>query len=399
MTCLGNEFGCKTKSRMKTPIYLDNHATTKPDPSVFEAMKPFFLEHFGNASSRHEFGWAASKAVDDSRLAVAQLLGALPKEIIFTSGATEANNIALRGIITSDKNHIITSNAEHKSILEVLADMKVSGRAEYTILDVDRTGQVSPEQVANAITSRTILVSLIYGNNEIGTLNPLSEIGKITRQKKIFLHTDATQAVGHVPVNVNEMSIDLLSLSAHKFHGPKGVGALYVRSQNPRVKIAPHSKGGSQEMGVRPGTLNVPGIIGLGKACEILLQNLNDERARLKQLRDELQLTLLTALPDTKVNGHPTERLPHNLSVTFQGVTSQSILGQMHRSVALSTGSACSTQTSEVSHVLKAIGLSEEAARSTLRFGLGRFTTRDDILQASSIVIDAIRKIRQTSET
>ncbi|MEQ1875695.1 MAG: cysteine desulfurase family protein [Bdellovibrionia bacterium] len=380
---------------MDRPIYLDHNATTPLDPAVFEEMKPFFLEEFGNASSRHEFGWAASQAVETARARVAAMIGCLPKEIIFTSGATEANNIALRGALTKEKNHIITCNIEHKAVLEVAQDLVRRNGAELTILPVDSNGLLKAEQVRDAITDKTGLISLIFGNNEIGTIHPIAEIGKIAKERGIYFHTDATQATGHVSVDVNAMGIDLLSLSAHKFHGPKGVGALYVRATNPRVKIRPFAVGGSQELGIRPGTLNVPGIVGLGKASEIATTDLTGERSRVAALRDLLKSEITSKLDGVRVNGDKESRLPHNLSLTFEGISNQSLLGALVRKVALSAGSACTDPMAKPSHVLSAIGLSDTEAKSTLRFGLGRFTTKAEIAGAAESVLEAVRKNRQ----
>lgn len=379
---------------MSRPIYLDHNATTPLDPEVFEAMKPFFLNEFGNASSRHEYGWAASQAVETARAKTAALIGCLPKEITFTSGATEANNIAVRGVLTNEKNHVITCNIEHKAILEVAHDAVKRIGGSLTILPVDQSGRVSREQVARAITDKTALITLIFGNNEIGSIHPIAEIGKLAKERGILFHTDATQATGHVPVNVNEMGIDLLSLSAHKFHGPKGVGALYARAMNPRVKIRPHSVGGSQEMGIRPGTLNVPGIVGLGKACEFASQHLASEQRRVTELRDLLLKEITSKLDGVELNGHPLERLPHNLSLTFSGTSTQSLLGKLLKFVAASAGSACTDPMAQPSHVLTAIGLTNEQAKSTLRFGLGRFTTREEIVRAAAAVVDAVKATR-----
>ncbi|HEX4922823.1 MAG TPA: cysteine desulfurase family protein [Bdellovibrionales bacterium] len=378
---------------MQKPIYLDNHSTTPLDPNVFEAMKPYFLEHFGNPSSRHEYGWAAAQAVENARAQVAKLLGCLPKEIIFTSGATEANNLAIRGVLTPEKNHFITGNTEHKSVLEVAKALAKEGQP-VTILECDSKGLITLEQVEAALRPNTALISLMFGNNEIGTLHPLEEIGRLAKSKGVLFHTDATQALGHLDVNVNTLNADLVSFSAHKFHGPKGIGALYVRAQNPRVKVRPHALGGTHEMGIRPGTLNVPGIVGLGAACEIAGAELPREVAHTARLRDRLRRAIEASVDGVSLNGPEAPRLPHNLSLTFEGVTTQGLLAGLHRSVALSAGSACTSPMAEASHVLKAIGHDENEARSTLRFGLSRYNTEDEIDRAAAAVIEAVAKAR-----
>ncbi|HXG50563.1 MAG TPA: IscS subfamily cysteine desulfurase [candidate division Zixibacteria bacterium] len=385
---------------MKLPIYMDNHATTPVDPRVLEAMLPYFTEKFGNAASRnHSFGWESEAAVDLAREQISRLIHAgSPREIIFTSGATESDNLALKGVAAanSDKgNHIITSVIEHKAVLDCCRSLERQGW-RVTYLPVDRAGLVDIEQLREAVTSKTVLISIMIANNEIGTIEPVREIGRIAKEKGILFHTDATQAVGRIPVDVQEMGIDLLSLSAHKMYGPKGAGALYVRSTRPRVKIAPLIEGGGQEKGIRSGTLNVPGIVGLGKACEIAREEQSAESRRLGALRDKLAREILAGLDDVSVNGHSTERLPGNLNLSFAGVEGESLLMAL-KEIAVSTGSACTSASLEPSHVLRAIGLRDELAHAAIRFGIGRFNTEEEVDYTARRVIEEVRRLRDLS--
>ncbi len=384
---------------MKLPIYMDGHATTPVDPHVLNAMLPFLRENFGNAaSSTHEYGWIAEEAVENSRIKVAELLRAGPTEIVFTSGATESNNLAIRGTVELSRNtvsHVITTQAEHKSVLDTCESLK-SRNCEVTFLPVDRYGRVDPDNIRNALTERTVLVSVIAANNEIGTIAPLREIGKITREHGVLFHTDAVQAAGKIPLDVDEMNIDLASITAHKMYGPKGIGALYVRKKNPRVKVKPIIEGGGHEQGMRSGTLNVAGIVGFGEACAICIRKMRDESARLKTLRDTLYYSITESLSDVHLNGHPHERLPNNLSLAFEGVEGQSLLLDI-KHVALSAGSACTSKNPGQSHVLLALGIGEERASNTVRFGLHRFTTEDEIDYVTGEVVRVVRELRELS--
>jgi len=381
------------------PIYLDNHATTPMDIRVFDAMKPYFLEDFGNAASRnHAFGWKAEKGVELARGQIASLINASEKEIILTSGATESDNMAILGVAEmyiEKGNHIITSNIEHKAILD---SCKVAEKRGFkvTYLEVDKFGSVSVDALRNAITDKTILISIIFANNEIGTINPISEIGKLAKEKGILFHTDAVQALGKVPVNVETMGIDLLSISGHKIYGPKGVGALYVRRKNPRVKVSPLIHGGGHERGMRSGTLNVPGIVGLGKACELAKLEMEKDYIHTKRLRDRLQKRLFSELDEIYLNGHETERLPNNLNISFAFVEGESLMMGI-KNIAVSSGSACTTASLEPSYVLKAIGVGEELAHTSIRFGLGRFTTEEEIDYTADQVIKTVKRLREMS--
>lgn len=383
----------------KAPIYLDNHATTPMDPAVLEAMMPYLTTVFGNAASRnHAYGWQAEEAVENARLQIAKLIGAHPKEIIFTSGSTESNNLALRGVaeMYSEKgNHIITTQIEHKAIIDTAKYLETQG-FEVTYLPVDEFGMVRLEDIQNAITDKTILISVMAANNEIGTINPIAEIGALAKEKGILFHTDAVQAVGRIPVNVEEMKVDLLSLTAHKIYGPKGVGALYVRRKNPRVRLSPIMYGGGHERGMRSGTLNVPGIVGFGKAAEVANQNLASESARIKRLRDKLYAGLCAELDEVKLNGHPEKRLPNNLNVSFAYVEGEGLMMAIP-DVAVSSGSACTSASLEPSYVLKAIGVGEDLAHSSIRFGLGRFTTEAEVDETIQRVVKAVKKLREMS--
>jgi len=384
---------------MKTPVYLDYHATTPVDPRVLEAMLPFFSEKFGNASSRHHaFGWEAEHAVETARKQVAELIGASPQEIVFTSGATESNNLALKGAaarFASQGGHIVTAATEHKAVLDACHWLEQAG-FEVTYLPVNRDGRIDLDRLRRSIRPDTILVSIMHANNEIGVLQPLAEIGRIARERGVLFHTDAAQSAGKVPIHVEQAHVDLLSLSAHKMYGPKGIGALYVRRKNPRVEIAPQIHGGGHERGLRSGTLNVPGIVGLGKACEICRLEMPQEAERVGRLRDRLKQLLEDGLDDLHINGSMESRLPNNLNVSFAHVLADSLLMAL-RDVAVSSGSACSSATQAPSHVLQALGLEPDLARSSIRFGLGRFTTEEEIEFAAARVIETVKRLRELS--
>ncbi len=384
---------------MKLPIYMDYHATTPMDPRVFEAMKPYFLETFGNAASRnHSFGWEAEEAVEKSRKQIASLIGATAKEIVFTSGATESNNLALKGVaeMYAEKgNHIITAATEHKAILDTCKRLEKHG-VRVTYLPVQTNGLVDLEQLQAAITDKTILISIMYANNEIGVMQPIAEIGKIAKSKGVLLHTDATQAVGKVPVNVIKDNIDLMSLSGHKMYGPKGVGALYVRRKSPRVQITAQMDGGGHERGMRSGTLNVPGIVGLGEACALCQAEMPEESKRMAFLRDKLRDKLQSELDETYINGTMEHRLPNNLNISFAYVEGESLLMGIN-DIAVSSGSACTSATLEPSYVLKALGAGDDLAHSSIRFGLGRFNTEEEVDYVAAKVIDVVKKLRELS--
>ena len=385
---------------MSALVYLDYHATTPVDPRVLEEMLPFLREHFGNAASRsHPFGWKAERAVDEARDRIAALIGGRGREVVFTGGATESNNLAIKGALefrVDRGRHVVTGATEHKSVLESLNTLEKKGLAEVSILPVDREGRVDPEAVRGAIRDDTVLVSLMAANNEIGTLHQLAAIGEITREGGVLFHTDAAQAVGKVPIDVEGMGIDLLSLTAHKVYGPKGAGALWIRSRSPRVRILPQIHGGGQERGQRSGTLNVPGIVGLGAACTVASGEMASEAVRLGDLRDRLEMRL-RELDDVRRNGHPTETLPGNLNLCFGHIEAESLLMSLNQEVALSSGSACTSAMLEPSHVLQAIGLSNEQAHGSVRFGLGRQTTSDEIDRVASRVIEEVRRLRHMS--
>lgn len=384
---------------MKFPIYLDYHATTPVDPEVLKVMLPYFLDQFGNAASRnHEFGWTAESAVENARAQIAHLIGASDKEIIFTSGATESDNLALLGIaeLYREKgNHIITSPIEHKAILDTCHHLESKGY-EITHLPVDQYGRVKPEDVEKAIRPQTILVSIMLAHNEIGTINPISEIGKICKNKGVFFHTDAVQGIGKISVDVQSMGIDLLSLSAHKMYGPKGIGALYVRRKNPRVRLSPIIHGGGHERGMRSGTLNVPAIVGFGKAAELAEKLMPTETERLRRLRDRLWQGIQNGLDEVYLNGHPTERLPNNLNVSFAYIEGESLMMGI-KDIAVSSGSACTSSSLEPSYVLKQIGVGEDLAHTSIRFGLGRFTTDEEIQYVIDKVVKTAKKLRDLS--
>jgi cysteine desulfurase len=379
---------------------MDNHATTPVDQRVLAAMIPYFSEKFGNAASRnHSFGWEAEEAVDKARNQIAALINAKPKEIVFTSGATESDNLALKGVLEFYKDkgtHIITCVTEHKAILDSCRALERSGKASVTYLPVDRYGMVDPDAVRNAITDRTVLITIMYANNEIGTIHPIREIGKIAKDKGVLFHCDAVQAVGKIPVDVEHDGIDLASLSAHKIYGPKGIGAIYVRAKGPRVRISAQMDGGGHERGMRSGTLNVTGIVGLGKACEVAQAEMAEEARRLTDLRSKLQAELFERLEDVSLNGHPTERLPGNLNVSFAYVEGESLLMGIS-DVAVSSGSACTSATLEPSYVIRALGVSEELAHSSIRFGLGRFNTEEEVDYVAERVTKEVSRLREMS--
>jgi len=380
-------------------VYLDNHATTPLDERVLEAMLPYLRDKFGNAASRsHSFGWEAEKAVERARRQVAELVGADPKEIIFTSGATESDNLALKGAAEAAAargNHIVTSVAEHSAVLDPCRRLARRG-AEIAWLPTGGDGLVDPAAVEAAITARTVLVSVMYANNEIGVIQPVAEIGRICRERGVPLHCDAVQAAGKVPVDVNRDRVDLMSLSAHKMYGPKGVGALYVRRRDPRVELTAQMDGGGHERGLRSGTLNVPGIVGFGEACAIAAAEMPAESERLRALRDRLLEILESELEQVRVNGSREHRLPHNLNVSFAGVEAESLLMSLS-DIALSTGSACTSAAMEASHVIRALGGPRELAHTAVRFGLGRFNTAEEIEYAGGRVVAAVKRLRELS--
>jgi len=384
---------------MKLPIYLDYHATTPVDPRVVETMVPYFTTHFGNAASRnHSFGWEAEEAVETARKQVADLIGATAKEIIFTSGATESNNLAIKGVAEMYRekgNHVITCVTEHKAVIDTCKKLEKQG-ARVTYLPVQKDGRISLDELREAITDKTILITIMTANNEIGVLQPIAEIGAIAKEKGILFHTDAVQAVGKVPVNVNELKVDLLSLSAHKMYGPKGVGALYVRRRNPRVLLSEQISGGGHERGMRSGTLNVPGIVGLGKAAELCRLEMAAEGERLRGLRDYLSEELHKHLDELYVNGSLEHRLPHNLNVSFAYVEGESLLMGIN-DVAVSSGSACTSASLEPSYVLKALGAGDDLAHSSIRFGLGRFTTKEEVDYVVQKLTSVVRRLREMS--
>lgn len=384
---------------LKLPVYLDNNATTPCDPRVVETMLPYFTEIFGNASSRnHSYGWAAEAAIDLAREQVAALIGADPKEIIFTSGATEGDNLALKGVFEmyADKgNHIITTEIEHKAILDTCKHLEKLG-ASVTYLKVNSEGLPDLKELEAAITPKTILVAIMYANNEIGVINPIREISALAKKNGVLMMSDITQAAGKVPVDVNRDGIDLATFSAHKLYGPKGVGALYIRRKSPRVKVIAQMDGGGHERGMRSGTLNVTGIVGFGKACEISLQEMEAEGKRLSILRNKLEAALLQ-LEESYVNGSTASRLPHVSNISFKYVEGDALMMGFNKSIALSSGSACTSASPEPSYVLKGLGLGDDLAHSSLRFGLGRFTTEEEIDYTIQTVTDTVNKLREIS--
>ena len=384
---------------LKLPVYLDHNATTPCDPRVVEAMVPYFTEQFGNAASRnHPFGWHAEEAVDYAREQVAQLIGADPKEIIFTSGATESDNLALKGVFemyASKGNHIITCTTEHKAVLDTCKHIEKEG-GEITYLPVDRYGRLDLKQLEAAIKPTTILIAIMYANNEIGTVHPIPEISKIAKKHGVLVFTDATQAVGKIPVDVNKDGIDLLAMTAHKMYGPKGIGALYVRRRNPRVKVTAQMDGGGHERGMRSGTLNVPGIVGFGKACELARLEMAQDAERLSKLRDKLENALMS-IEEAYLNSAKESRLPHVTNISFKYVEGEGLLMGFNKNIALSSGSACTSASLEPSYVLKALGLGDDLAHSSLRFGLGRFTTEDQIDYTIEQVSKTVHRLREMS--
>ena len=385
---------------LKTPVYMDNHATTRVDSRVLEAMLPYFTEKFGNAASRnHSFGWEAEEAVDKARNQIAALVGATSKNIIFTSGATESDNLAIKGVVefyNEKGNHIITCVTEHKAVLDSCRALERAGKATVTYLPVDKFGMVDPDAVRKAITDKTVLITIMWANNEIGTIHPIAEIGKIAKEKGIIFHTDAVQAIGKVPVDFEKAGVDLGSITAHKLYGPKGIGAIYVRSKGPRVRLTPMVDGGGHERGMRSGTLNVPGIVGLGAACELAGKEMPEESQRLIQLRSQLQAGLFERLDEIYVNGHPTERLPGNLNVSFAYVEGESLLMGIN-DIAVSSGSACTSATLEPSYVIRALGIDDELAHSSIRFGLGRFNTLEEVDYVTDRVSKEVKRLRDMS--
>jgi len=383
----------------KLPIYMDNHATTPVDPRVLEAMLPYFTDRFGNAASRnHSFGWQAEEAVEAARKQVADLIGATAKEIVFTSGATESDNLAIKGaahMYREKGNHLITVVTEHKAVIDTCKHLETEG-FEVTYLPVSRDGLIELDRLREAITDRTILVSVMAANNEVGVLQPVAEIGKIARERGVLFHTDAVQAAGKVPFDVNGMNVDMASLSAHKMYGPKGVGALYVRRRNPRVLLTPIIDGGGHERGMRSGTLNVPGIVGMGKAAAVAREEMASEAARVAGLRDRLLAGLRQGLDEIFVNGSMEHRLPGNLNVSFAYVEGESLLMGVN-DVAVSSGSACTSATLEPSYVLKALGIGDELAHSSIRFGLGRFNTEEEVDYVVGKLVSVVRRLREMS--
>lgn len=383
---------------MKKLIYMDYHATTPVDPKVLEKMMPYFTDDFGNPSSRqHRFGWIADEAVESSRGLLASAIGAKSKEIIFTSGATESNNMVLKGVAKAYRakgNHIITSRTEHKSILDACKRLSTEG-CEVTFLPVDRFGHINLSELADAINERSILVSIMTANNEIGTLEDITNIGKLCRERGVLFHTDATQALGKIQLNMQILPVDFLSCSGHKIYGPKGIGMLYIRSSSPRIKLTPLLDGGGHEAGMRSGTLNVPAIVGLSTAVELCVQSMESENERLSRLRNRMLEAFTTSLDPVYLNGDPVERLTNNLNISFPGVE-DTVLMMTIKDIAVSTGSACSSEVAEPSHVLKALDLPRERLTSSIRFGLGRFTTEEEVDYTIATVIDAVRSIRKS---
>ena len=384
---------------MKTPIYLDNHATTAMDPRVLDAMLPYFTEKFGNAASRnHSFGWESEVAVENARKQIASLIGATPKEIIFTSGATESNNLAIKGVVemyAERGNHIITAATEHKAVLDTCKHVEKRG-ARVTYLPLQQNGLIDLDMLRESFTDKTILVTIMYANNEIGVIQHIAEIGRMCKERGVLFHSDAVQAVGKVPVDVIRDNIDILSLTGHKIYGPKGVGALYVRRRNPRVQITAQIDGGGHERGMRSGTLNVPGIVGLGEACAIAQREMPEESKRMAYLRDKLKNKLESELDEVYINGTMDSRLPNNLNISFAYVEGESLLMGIN-DIAVSSGSACTSATLEPSYVLKALGAGDDIAHSSIRFGLGRFNTEAEVDYAADRVIDVVRKLRELS--
>jgi cysteine desulfurase len=384
---------------IKLPIYMDYHATTPVDPRVVETMVPYFTEHFGNAASRnHAFGWEAEEAVERARKQVADLIGASPKEIVFTSGATESDNLAIKGVAQMYRekgNHIITCVTEHKAVIDTCKRLEKEGY-RVTYLPVQKNGLISVDELSSAITDKTILITLMTANNEIGVIQPIAEVGAIAKAKGILFHTDAVQAVGKIPFSVNDLKVDMASISAHKMYGPKGVGALYVRRRNPRVLLSPSIDGGGHERGMRSGTLNVPGIAGFGRAAELCRQEMAAESVRLSGLRDRLNKKLHDGLDEIYINGTMEHRLPHNLNISFAYVEGESLLMGIN-DVAVSSGSACTSASLEPSYVLKALGAGDDLAHSSIRFGLGRWTTEEEVDYVSDKLKTVVTRLREMS--
>jgi cysteine desulfurase len=384
---------------IKLPIYLDNHATTPVDPRVLDAMLPYFTEKFGNAASRnHEYGWKAEEAVENARGQIARLINASPKEIVFTSGATESTNLAIKGAAEMYRergNHLITQVTEHKATLDTCKRLEKYGYV-VTYLPVEKDGRINLDDLRRAITPKTILISIMYANNEIGVVQPIEEIGKMAKEKGVFFHVDAVQAVGKIPVDTQKEGIDLMSISAHKIYGPKGVGALYVRRRNPRVQLSAIIDGGGHERGMRSGTLNVPGIVGFGKACEICQNVMPRESKELGRLRDKLKDGIMGRLDEVFINGSMVHRLPHNINISFAYVEGESLLMGIH-DVAVSSGSACTSATLEPSYVLKALGVGEDLAHTSIRFGVGRFNTDEEVDYVIDRVVDTVTRLRELS--
>ncbi len=384
---------------MKKPIYMDYHATTPVDPRVLEAMLPYFSVKFGNAASRnHSFGWEAEQAVEKARKQIADLIGATPKEIVFTSGATESDNLAIKGVAemyAERGNHIVTVATEHKAVLDTCKKLRKHG-CDVTFLAPHKDGLIDLDELRAAITEKTLLVSVMYANNEIGVIQPIREIGRIARERGVLFHTDATQAVGKVPIRVDDDNIDLMSISAHKMYGPKGIGALYVRRKNPRVQLTAQMDGGGHERGMRSGTLNVPGIVGLGEACAICQTEMAGESVRLAALRDRLKDRLLAGLDEVYINGSMEHRLAGNLNMSFAYVEGESLLMGIS-DIAVSSGSACTSATLEPSYVLRALGVGDALAHTSIRFGLGRFNTEEEVDYVAARVIEVVRKLRELS--
>jgi cysteine desulfurase len=386
---------------LKLPIFMDSQSTTPVDPRVLEAMIPYFTEKFGHPASRnHPFGWEAKGGVDRAREQIARLIGARdPKEVIFTSGGTEAINLALKGVAEMYRekgNHVVTTTIEQRATLDVCKRLERQG-FEVTYVPVGRDGLVAVETVRAALTDKTILISVMFANNEIGTIQPLAELGKLAKEKGILFHTDATQAVGKIPVDVEAMGIDLLSATAHMLYGPKGVGALYVRRKNPRVRLAPMVDGGGHERGMRSGTVPVPLVVGFGRAAEICREVMDEESRRLAALRDRLQEQIVSKVDEAYVNGHPTRRLPHNLNISFAYVEGESVLMGLNREAALASGSACTSATLEPSYVISALGVDSELAHSSIRFGLHRFSTEEEVDFVAGKTVEVIQRLREMS--
>jgi len=384
---------------VKLPIYMDNHATTPLDPRVLEAMMPYLTNRFGNAASRnHKFGWEAEEAVDQARKEIAALIGADAREIVITSGATESDNLAIKGVAWMYRekgDHIITAVTEHKAILDTCKHLEKDG-FRVTFLPVDNKGFVDLDDIRRAITDKTILISIMTANNEVGVVQDIKAIGKIARERGVLFHTDAVQAAGKIPFNVNEMNVDIASLSAHKFYGPKGVGALYVRRRNPRVLLTPIIDGGGHERGMRSGTLNVPGIVGFGKAAQIAREDLAKESAEMFRLREKLRTTLERELDEIYINGDLQKRLPGNLNMSFAYVEGESLLMGIN-DIAVSSGSACTSASLEPSYVLKALGVGEDLAHTSIRFGIGRFNTEEEVDYVAGRVTEVVRRLRELS--